>query len=463
MTSTSTDFYDLEVAAQADRLMSEVIDAFVDGPPNLPTGHFAAVVSSPAGAGKSFLITSGAGAATDSTTGRGATIAVATPTNEQAYGLVESIAARFPQHAVAFVPAAGRSLPALTAARPNVSEIVAGDAQRFPIVVATLDKFGDAAGRGDLPNFEFLCIDEAYQADAAKYYGIGDLSNRHLLVGDPGQLEPFTTDDPGRWRGLPEDPTQTAVQVLLRNHPDATERRMPVTRRLPAEAIDVVQSFYPGHRFRSWTLPGVRQTSLVPSLGAGSTAGLDRMLDLAAARGWAWVRLPDTPVLTADPLTVETVVRLVRRLLERGPEIANERTDGRWVPLPAPRIAIAVSHNNQKDFVRAALDTAGLTDVRVDTANKLQGLEFELVIAWHPLAGLPEADSFHLDPGRLCVMLTRHRHACIVIGRASDPDLVDDLPPASDVWLGHDPDPVLDGWFAHSLVFAALEPFAVDL
>src|SRR5262245_48964871 len=38
----------------------------------------------------------------------------------------------------------------------------------------------------------------------------------------------------------------------------------------------------------------------------------------------------------------------------------------------------------------------------VETANKLQGLEFEVAFVWHPLAGLPEADGFHLDPGRLC-------------------------------------------------------------
>ena len=29
----------------------------------------------------------------------------------------------------------------------------------------------------------------------------------------------------------------------------------------------------------------------------------------------------------------------------------------------------------------------------------MQGLEFEVVFVWHPLAGLPEADGFYLDPG----------------------------------------------------------------
>jgi hypothetical protein len=60
-------------------------------------------------------------------------------------------------------------------------------------------------------------------------------------------------------------------------------------------------------------------------------------------------------------------------------------------------------------------------------------------------------------------MLTRHRHACIVVGRASDAALVGDLPPASDAWLGYDIDPEVDGWFAQQLVFNQLEPHAVDL
>lgn len=41
-----------------------------------------------------------------------------------------------------------------------------------------------------------------------------------------------------------------------------------------------------------------------------------------------------------------------------------------------------MSHNDQKDLVRAHLDAEAHQEVVVDTANKLQGLEFDLVIAW---------------------------------------------------------------------------------
>ena len=124
---------------------------------------------------------------------------------------------------------------------------------------------------------------------------------------------------------------------------------------------------------------------------------------------------------------------------------------------------MGVSHNDQKDLLRVALAARGLSRVVVETANKLQGLEFEVVVAWHPLAGLPEPDGFHLDPGRLCVLLTRHRHACVVVGRAGDKEMLEDQPPPpTPAYLGWDPDPVLDGWEVHRQVFEALEPHRVD-
>jgi hypothetical protein len=155
---------------------------------------------------------------------------------------------------------------------------------------------------------------------------------------------------------------------------------------------------------------------------------------------------------------MDLIVALVRRIFERRPCAQCERHTS-WADLGPRQIAVGVSHNDQKDLVRAQLDSAGFPEVVVETATKLQGLEFELVIAWHPLAGIPEPDEFHLDPGRLCVLLTRHRHACIVLGRAGDRHLLDSLPPPTPAFLGWDPDPVLDGWEVHRAVFAAIEQY----
>jgi hypothetical protein len=227
--------------------------------------------------------------------------------------------------------------------------------------------------------------------------------------------------------------------------------------------VPVVRSFYPGHDFSAAVRNGVRQVRVARSTATSTlTASVDRALDEASTSGWAYLVLPRADVLTADPDTIELIVALLARLLGRSPELRDERDQG-WRPLRPGDVAVAVSHNDQKDYLRVALDAAGLEGVTVNTANKLQGLQFEVLVAWHPLAGLPDADGFHLDPGRLCVMLTRHRHACIVVGRASDQAVVDGLPPSTPAYLGWDPDPILDGWEVHQSVFAGLSEHRVDV
>jgi hypothetical protein len=125
------------------------------------------------------------------------------------------------------------------------------------------------------------------------------------------------------------------------------------------------------------------------------------------------------------------------------------------------RVAVGVSHRDQRDLVLGLLQSRGLERVTVDTANGLQGLEFDVTVIWHPLTGQFEADSFHLDPGRMCVLLSRHRQACIVVGRASDEDLLRYQPPLTERWIGFDVDPMTDGWEAHSEVLKALEQHRV--
>ena len=211
----------------------------------------------------------------------------------------------------------------------------------------------------------------------------------------------------------------------------------------------MARCFYPGHDFDAAIRPGVRQLRLMrPGPGSRVLAPIDRTLDEAAASGWANVLLPGAPVLTADPTTGELIRDLLVRMFSRQPRAACENHTSPQ-DLRQADVAVGVSHNAQKDLVRVLLDDAGLSGVTVDTANRLQGLTFELVVAWHPLAGSTTTDDFHLDPGRLCVLLTRHRHACIVVGRDSDRALLDGVPPATPGYLGWDPDPVLDGWGAH--------------
>lgn len=420
-------------------------------------------VTAPAGAGKSHLISKAAGIARR----RRLRVAVAAPTNEQAFGLVRTIAGHHcgnGQQVVTFVPARAVSLPDAIRRLPGVQECDASDAARENLIVGTLSKLGDAFARGNFSTFDVLLIDESYQADAGKYYAVGDLAPVHLLVGDGGQISPFSTiDDPCRWRGLSEDPLQTAVGVLRRNHPHTAVYGLPITRRLDDRAVSIARLFYPALSFGPAVLPGVREVRLGKASGSQRFRKLDAALDLAACEGWTNIELPHVPVLQADPGVVNVLTDLIHRLFNRQPEIRCER-HLRFARLEQRQVAVGVSHNDQKDFLRVALGARGLDEVVVETANKLQGLEFEIVFVWHPLSGLPEADAFHLDPGRLCVLLTRHRQACIVVGRVGDRDLLaGQVPPATEAYLGWDPDPVLDGWEVHQDVFSALEPHILPI
>ena len=444
--------YDEAAVSAANEVARAALDDFL----SCGGSYRAVVLSAVAGAGKSYFVSSSAGAARR----EGMRIAVCAPTNEQAFSLVRSIALMNTDEVVTFVPASSVELPPGIAALPNVREArPAGEAVNAGLIVGTFDKLGDAFARGSLFPVDGLLADESYQADSGRYFGVAGLAPAHLLVGDSGQIDPFSTvpvaDD---WRGLDENPLQTAVGVVQRTHPELTSiHRFPITRRLDERAVDVARAFYsPEHHFVPALLPGVRGMRLASGgNGAGPGRHVDEALELAAESGWAHVELPDAAVLSADPETLEAIVGLVVRLLERQPELRCERNPD-WHPLDHGRVALVVAHNDQKDLLRLRMDELGFDDVMVNTANKLQGLEFDVVFCWHPLAGLTEADEFHADAGRLCVMLTRHRHACVVVGRASDRALVESIPPTTPAYLGDDVDVLTEGWRTHQIVFSTL-------
>jgi hypothetical protein len=450
--------YDARVVAKAEELKRRALaDLF-----NSATRPRGVVIAAPAGAGKTQLSSEAACMARD----LGLRTALMAPTNEQCFGnlrrLLSLFASRRPADPVCFLRANDTVVPADLLKEPQLRIVTAAEANRAGLVVGTVSKFGWT--HADLEPFDVILFDEAYQTDSAKYYGVAGLAPLHLLVGDNGQIDTFSTiADPHRWRGFPEDPLQNSVGILTRNYPDTPVHGMPISRRLDGRAIRVAQAFYPSLPFEAAVLPGVRELRLKDrnSLDRQGKA-IDKALSLAAKGGWAQIDLPRAPTLPADPETVELIAALVARLLDGDTHLRCERLSSR--SLQMEQVAVGVSHNDQKALLRCALDAKGLRGVMVETANTLQGLEFEVVVAWHPLAGLPEPDGFHLEPGRLCVLLTRHRQACIVVGREGDRELLEDyLPPSTPAYLGHDAVPVLDGWEIHAAVYDRLEPLRVTV
>lgn len=423
-------------------------------------GGGAVVVEAIAGGGKStFVVDTVDELAAD------ARIVVAAPTNEQVYALVRSIARKRPDEPLHYAPSKAAELPyapppSLVVCRP------AGESRGYRVLVATLHKIADAFSRGDLDEADLLIVDEAFQANSGVYYQVAEIASTHLLVGDAGQIDPFSTA-PGaaELRGLAEDPVRTSVEVLLDNHPETPRHRLPITRRLDERAVPPARAFYsPEHEFEAAVPAGVRSLDFATRLQRDSRQReLDAALRSAASSGWTHLELPAAPALPSDPELVEAAADLVATALapDMHATVDCERYGRR--ALGADRIAVGASHREQVRALRRAMLDRGVESVTIDTANRLQGLEFDLVIALHPLAGLPAADTFHLESGRLCVLTTRHRHACIVVGRASDRELLDGLPPSGEAYLGREDEPLLEGWRTHQRFFEALAPYRVRL
>lgn len=447
--------------AEAAVLAGESTSRILAGLAAAPRG---VVVDSPPGAGKSTLVLRAAAELADA----GERVMVLGQTNEQVDDLVARLAAGRPDLL------AGR----LCAASYVVSDRVMragvrlgtapGDLQECPVVFGTAAKWAtvnDAAlarpAGPDRPPVDgawpWAIIDEAYQMRSDLLLRVGGLFRRALFVGDPGQLDPFSLVDTERWTGLPWDPMSSAVAVMLAHNAGVVPvHTLPVSWRLPASAAPVVsEAFYPFTGFTSAAADADR--SLRWSSAPLRPGPLDEALRVAAESGWALYELPHRHTLRTDREAVAACAGLAARALERG---AVAVSDGDSMPLTQERIAIGTAHRDQALAVRGALAGLGVPGVVADTANRLQGREFDLVIVLHPLSGRRDATAFHLEAGRLCVLTSRHRQACVVVARAGIPALLDAHPSAEPVHLGV-PVKFPDGWEANQAIMAHLTPHRV--
>ncbi|MFD4833459.1 AAA family ATPase [Streptomyces uncialis] len=390
--------------------------------------HRGVVVDSPPGAGKSTLVVNAA----LELVAAGRPLMVVAQTNAQVDDLVLRLAEKAPDVPVGRLhssdpDAYDKALDGLPQVRTSTK---AGDLAGLDVVISTAAKWAHVK---DVEPWGHAIVDEAYQMRSDGLLAVANLFERALFVGDPGQLDPFSIVGAEQWAGLSYDPSASAVSTLLAHNPELPQHRLPVSWRLPASAAPLVSAaFYPYTPFRSGTDHGVRALRFgVASDGSAP----DRVIDEAAASGWGLLELPPRHTPRTDPEAVRAVALVVRRLLDRGGSTVSERGPDP-APLTAGRIAVGTAHRDQAAAVRAALTELGVGGVTVDTANRLQGREYDVTVVLHPLSGRPDATAFHLETGRLCVLASRHRHACVVVSRGGVTELLDDHPSTEPVQLG---------------------------
>ncbi|WP_258036309.1 AAA domain-containing protein [Streptomyces sp. SM10] len=410
--------------------------------------HRGLVVDAPPGAGKSTLVVQAAGTLAQP----GAPCVVMAQTNRQVDHLVRRFARDHPGLKIGRFTSAEHIIAADLQAHPDVrtGTRIQDLEKAAHVIVGTAMKWATVTGR----RWPWAVIDEAYQMRSDVLLRTAHLFDQTLFVGDPGQLDPFSTADLPHLKGLAHDPLNSAATVLLDNNPDLPVHCLPVSWRLPAAAVPLISdAFYPATPFRAGSGEADR-TLRFSATGMGTP--IDEVVETAARTGWALFELPARITHRVDTEALHAVLAIAERLLVRRTVTTCEKAPDGHVLQPHD-IAIGTAHRIQAHRIRALLarEYPELQGITVDTANRLQGSEFRITIVLHPLSGRGDASAFHLEAGRLCVLTSRHRHACIVVARAGIPELLDAHPATDPVHLGVT-SKTPEGWEAHHAVFDRL-------
>jgi hypothetical protein len=377
---------------------------------------------------------------------------IATITNEQAFDLARRLASGYPRLAFTLflrdrldVPDDLPGLPNLQLARASAQVPASG-----PCVVVANAARWSWSDTTAFAGFDLQVVDEAFQLPDHRFQQIAGLARRLVLVGDPGQIPPVVTCAVERWKCNPAGPHVACPRALVARHPGVQRMALPISRRLVPDTVQFIQpAFYPELPFSALAAPGER--GLVTAV-AGATP-LDRPIDLAERRAsLVQLELPHEITGEVDAELADTIVALIQRLAQRGTHI---RDDGVERPLTPGTIGVVCTHVSQVNAVRERLPWS-FSDVLVETADRFQGLERPVMVVYHPLSGRADADQFHLDSGRMCVALSRHRVTCFVVARGGIEELLLRHAPSGDRVLGSDDDREYEGWRAQVFVAQAL-------
>jgi hypothetical protein len=345
----------------------------------------------------------------------GERVVIACNTNSQAQDLARRLAEGWPRLAIHLFTKNGLRLEDATTDVIRRTGLVRiqrnGDIPTGPcIVVATAKRL---SWLDMTASFDLGIVDEAYQLPNFGFIQISGVMSRVVLVGDPGQIAPIVIEALERWRCDAAGPHVPAPDALLTRHPQAVHViQMPITRRLLQDTVDYVQpAFYPTLPFRS--IVSSSQRSL--SFAAKGVTKVDRALDrIAGGESLLVYELLALVTGEHDPELATTIAAMVNQLLGRGATVQHPNQPS--APLAAREVGVVAAHRSQVALLSQLL--AHHPEVVIETADRYQGLERDLMIVWHPLSGRSDVSEFHLDAGRACVATTRHRLGCILVTRA---------------------------------------------
>lgn len=374
--------------------------------------HTFCIVKAPPGSGKSFHLLASLQEALEG----GRRIAIAAQTNNQVNDLCVRFGTQYPSHKLFRFSSKTFNRPGNF---PDNVEVIS-DKDDIPAgpctIVATCSKLG--LTKLTEP-FDILLIDEAWQMTWATFLTLRTTAPRFVLIGDPGQIPPTVTVDCDRWETSSTAPHYPAPQIILgvdglQAH--ITKLELDQCWRLPHDSVAVVQMFY-DFSFGAIARPGER---FVRAMKTGRGSSIDAAIGVLEDHSTVILTYPTeetgAPIETDQELA-SFVAQLPSKLLARQCVISTndmERSSPRR--LEVDDIGIVSTHNQMNTAISSALSGAAKS-INVTTPERWQGLEKPVMIAVHPLSGVSVPSSFALETGRLCVMASRHRSACIFVTR----------------------------------------------
>jgi DNA replication ATP-dependent helicase Dna2 len=271
---------------------------------------------------------------------------------------------------------------------------------RAPLVAATAatwssERYDEA---GEPLCFDLAIVDEASQLTVPALLGALRFARRFVLVGDERQLPPLVVSVEAAERGLGRS---LFAELLVRWGEVAGVALVRQYRMHPLICAFPSREFYDGK---------------LMAAGAARTATLDVRLDpgelfaplLAPERPIVFVDVParDEPPGKVSALQAGIVCRAVLAL--------------RAVGVPAARIGVIAPYRAQVAAIRQRLAARGETDVIVDTVDRFQGGEREVIVysfgGRTPESAFARGRDFLADPHRLNVAITRAQRKLILVG-----------------------------------------------
>ena len=443
-TSTSNTRRQIEIAAE------HVYTRVIQG---LEAERAVIVVKAPPGSGKTYLLLK----VVQALLKKKRRIAVATQTNAQADDVCKRLAAApWNLQCYRFVGSGRKSETKTT----GIIEVDKFDdlPMGSGVVVGTSAKWGFVEIKN---HFDVLLVDEAWQMQWSQFIPLGRVAPRFVLIGDPGQIPPVVAVNASRWVTAQIPPHLPAPEIVCANDEiipgiRPTELQLPASRRLPADTVGILQSFY-DFGFLAWANPADR--AVLCSRRNGDP--IDRAIDLLADGSVCAVTRPttdDPPPSDTDREMAELAVMIAERLVDRKArvQLLDDDNGNRERTLTGNDIAIAATHRVMNQLIDQQLRSSViLNGVRVDTPERWQGLERLVTIVVHPLSGVLKPSSFDLETGRLCVMASRHRGGLIVVGRDHIGDTLDGFIVSADQPIGR-PDITGRGHHQHLTFWGSL-------